>query len=127
MHRSRLFGVLIDCSEDTFEASVNFWGAALKRKAIVPGDPNDPYVPLKGGKPGEVNMVVQRVQDTSRYHLDIETDNVEAEVQRLEKLGATRDTQCESWWVMRAPGGQLFCVVGIQSDDFAENATVWED
>jgi hypothetical protein len=126
MHRSRLYSVLIDCSEDTFEASVNFWSGATGREPVRPADPTDPYVSFER-KPDQLYIDLQKVNDTSRYHLDFETDDVEAEVQRLEKLGATRHTKHEKWWIMRAPGGQLFCVVPIQSDDFAEKAHVWED
>jgi hypothetical protein len=47
-------------------------------------------------------------------HLDIETDELDAEVTRLESLGAVREGFCKRWWVMRAPTGQRFCVVGQQ-------------
>ncbi len=59
---------------------------------------------------------VQRVEHESRLHLDIESDDVEAEVARLEALGATRVSRCRSWWVMQAPTGQRFCVVRAQRD-----------
>ena len=39
------------------------------------------------------------------------SDDVEAEVRRLEALGARRIRQVQSWWVMEAPTGQRFCVV----------------
>jgi hypothetical protein len=48
-------------------------------------------------------------------HLDLETDDIEAEVQRLEALGATRyDHQQErgfDFWVLRDPWGNEFCVL----------------
>jgi predicted RNA binding protein YcfA (HicA-like mRNA interferase family) len=47
-------------------------------------------------------------------HLDLETDDVETEVKRLERLGATRwDHQQErgfDFWVMRDPWSNEFCV-----------------
>ena len=50
-----------------------------------------------------------------RMHLDLETDNVEAEVRRLEALGATRwDHQAErgfDFWVLHDPWGNEFCVL----------------
>src|SRR5919107_1499532 len=50
-----------------------------------------------------------------RMHLDLETDDIEAEVQRLVALGATRyDHQQErgfDFWVMRDPWGNEFCVL----------------
>ena len=44
-------------------------------------------------------------------HLDIHTDDLDAEVARLEKLGAERVQQVHGWWVMRDPAGLLFCVL----------------
>jgi hypothetical protein len=44
-------------------------------------------------------------------HLDIEADDVEAEAQRLEALGAARVAAVHDWIVMQAPDGQRFCVV----------------
>ena len=48
-------------------------------------------------------------------HLDLETDDVEAEVKRLEALGATRwDHQQErgfDFWVLRDPWNNEFCVL----------------
>ena len=62
-------------------------------------------------------MQIQRVDHESRVHIDIETDDIDAEVARLEKLGATVDTRMERWVVMRAPSGQRFCIVrGLRVD-----------
>jgi len=59
-------------------------------------------------------------------HIDIETDDIEAEVARLEQLGATIDKRMERWVVMRAPTGQRFCVVRVQRDGFTKTAKVWK-
>ena len=89
-------------------------------------DPTSPYVTLARG--GGLQLILQRVQDPSRIHLDIETDNVEAEVQRLERLGARRQAYVETWWIMEDPAGHLFCVVPVHSDDFlTTQAHVWQD
>ena len=61
----------------------------------------------------------------SRVHLDIETNDVEAEVRRLEQLGAKRVEAIRSWWVMEAPTGQRFCVVRASSADFDAKACEW--
>jgi hypothetical protein len=58
-------------------------------------------------------------------HLDIETDDIEAEVRRLEGLGATRVVQVHTWWVMQAPTGQRFCVVRKSSPGFDAAANEW--
>ena len=62
----------------------------------------------------------------SRVHIDIETDDIEAEVKRLEALGAKRVEKIRSWWVLEAPTGQRFCVVNVKRSEFATEANVWE-
>ena len=124
MHRSRLSGIMIDCSADTMEAGVAFWQQALGGTVRRSEDATSPYVALEGVSGWQIGM--QRVHDTQRIHLDIETDNVEAEVQRLETLGARRKAQVDSWWILEAPSGHLFCVVPAQSNTFPAQTPVWE-
>lgn len=126
MHRSRINGILIDCNTDDIDAAAHFWAEALGR----PVDPDHPgtrgnYRMLATPK-GEISVQIQRVEHESRIHLDIETDDIPAEVARLQKLGATIDTQMERWVVMRAPSGQRFCVVRVQRDGFSDDAVTWE-
>ena len=80
--------VLIDCNVDDIEAAARFWAEALGRP-IHPDPPGTRgnYVMLED-RPGEVSVQIQRVEHESRVHLDIETDDIPAEVARLEKLGA---------------------------------------
>ena len=126
MHRSRINGILIDCNVEDIEAAARFWAEALGRP-IDPGHPGTRgnYVMLET-PPGEWSVQVQRVDHEGRVHLDIETDDIAAEVARLEKLGATVDTRMERWVVMRAPSGQRFCVVRVQRDGFENNANSWK-
>ena len=60
-------------------------------------------------------------------HLDIEADDLEAEVGRRESLGARRVAQqhSQSWAVMEAPTGQRFCVVRRSSPSFDAQANEW--
>lgn len=44
-------------------------------------------------------------------HIDIHTDDLPAEINRLENLGAERVQQAHSWQVMRDPAALLFCVI----------------
>ena len=126
MHRSRINGILIDCRVDDIEAGARFWAEALGR----PVDPDHPgtrgnYVMLET-PPDEISIQIQRVDHESRVHIDIETDDIPAEVARLEELGATVDRRLERWVVMRAPTGQRFCVVRVQRDGFDTGANSWE-
>jgi len=125
MHRSRINGILIDCNVEDIGSAARFWAEALGR----PVDPDHPgtrgnYVMLETPT-DEISVQIQRVDHESRIHLDIETDDIAAEVERLEKLGATVDTRMERWVVMRAPSGQRFCVVRVQREDWPKNANSW--
>lgn len=127
MHKSRLAGLVIDCQTDDLEQAVEFWSQALGYSVRSSNDPEDEhYMPL-ATPPNDVYIEVQQVEHSSRVHLDIESDNIEVEVQRLEKLGAKRLKQIRSWWVMEAPTGQRFCVVPPQRSNFDAEANVWED
>jgi len=125
MHKSRLSNIIIDCQTDDIEAAAGFWAAAIGRVAESDADSTEPYRLLEG-PPGEMKILVQAVRHESRVHLDIETNDIEAEATRLEGLGAKRIAKVKTWWVMEAPTGQRFCVVRPQRADFEENGNVWQ-
>ena len=124
-HRSRINGILIDCNVDDIQNAAQFWAEALGRSVNPdhPGTRGD-YVMLED-RPDQISIQVQRVSHESRVHIDIETDDIPAEVARLEKLGATVDKRLERWVVMRAPSGQRFCVVRAQREGFDKDALTW--
>jgi hypothetical protein len=123
MHRSRLVAFVIDCQEGDPVAAAQFWGAALGRTPRL--DPDDGrYVGLVGPD-REPMMMVQKVDHPSRIHLDIESDDIEAEVARLEALGAKRVQKVRTWWVMEAPTGHRFCVVRPQRGPLGDDANLW--
>lgn len=125
MHKSKLAGFIIDCRTDDLAGASAFWGGALgMQRRGLDGSEGENYVRLLDEQHG-IHIEVQKVAHESRVHLDIEADDVEAEVQRLEKLGAKRVKQIRTWWVMEAPTGQRFCVVRPQSPDFDRLATTW--
>ena len=127
MHRSRLTGILIDCAEDEFERGVEFWSRALGKEAIPEPD-GDRYVSLRGrlGGDGAPYVTLQRVPAEERaVHLDIEADDVEAEVARLEKLGARVKARISRHVVMLAPSGHAFCVVPATRGDFPAKTVEW--
>ncbi len=127
MHKSRLAGLIIDCDTDDLDAAAGFWAKALGAPAKHAADLSaSPYVELQMSA-GEPYVEIQKVDHTSRVHIDIESDDVEAEVARLEKLGATRITAIKNWVVLEAPTGQRFCVVPVVSADFAARAHTWNE
>lgn len=125
MHRSKLAGFIIDCRTDDLTGAATFWGAALGLAATGEDDSDPGYRHLQNA-PGDLHVEVQQVSHDSRVHLDIESDDIEAEVRRLEALGAKRVSAIKRWVVMEAPTGQRFCVVRPQSKDFATQSNRWD-
>jgi predicted enzyme related to lactoylglutathione lyase len=125
VHKSKLAGFIIDCETDDLDGAANFWGPALGMAVrMLPPDEAETYKKLEDSQHG-LSIEVQTVQHPSRVHLDIESDDVEAEVRRLEALGAKRVQAIKTWVVMQAPTGQRFCVIRVQSKNFAAVATQW--
>lgn len=123
MHRTRLGTIVIDC--DDMERGVSFWSRALGAEAIKE---EETYVSL-GQIAGGLRVLIQRVPEgksaKARIHLDIETDNVDAESTRLKKLGALVQRQEEDWCVMEDPCGNEFCVVPPETQGFPERTKTW--
>jgi predicted enzyme related to lactoylglutathione lyase len=127
MHHSRLCAIVIDCRVDDLASATSFWSQALgKPVASTDQDGDGKYAELKTGD-DEPILVLQKVGHESRVHLDIETDDLEAEASRLEALGAKRiEFMRERWWVMEAPSGQRFCIVRRQRKEFGPHLNRWE-
>ena len=125
MHRSKLSTFVIDCRTEAVKPAADFWSRALGREVleVQPGE-GDRYRTLQSSA-SEPVLMVQRVDHESRIHLDIETDDIEAEVARLEALGARRVEKIQTWWVMLAPTGQKFCVVRPQRGPLGDEANRW--
>ena len=104
MHHSRFSTVIIDCQTSDLASAAEFWSQAFGRPAL-PNDDNPSYVALEM-RPGEVLCQLQAVTHDSRVHLDLETDDIDAEVARLGKLGARVVERNPTWVVMEAPTRQ---------------------
>lgn len=124
-HRSRLSTILIDVPAAEAGAAVSFWSQALGVEARrPPGEPQ--FTGLLGALPG-LTLAVQSIDGDARYHVDFETDDVEAETARLVALGAEQVDQWLECRILRLPGGQLACVIPRHSDDetFLRLSTLW--
>ncbi|WP_234390601.1 VOC family protein [Streptomyces sp. MMG1533] len=120
-----MYAILIDAPEEEAAQAAAFWSAALGAPARpVPSE--EQFTVLHEAIPGLVTAI-QAVDDAPRFHVDIETDDVEAETARLLDLGATQVSQWLECRVLRAPGGHLVCVVPVHSDPdvFANEARIW--
>ncbi len=124
MHRSKLSTFVIDCQTDDLDAAAAFWSKALGRAVVPESQPDDRYRALAADA-HEPLLMVQRVDHPSRIHLDIEADDIEAEVVRLEALGCRRVEKIKTWWVLQAPTGQRFCVIRPQRGPLGEDANRW--
>lgn len=126
MHKSKLAGFIIDCKTNDIYKSAEFWANVLGLEMqILPVEEGEKYVKLKYPE-NRLHIEVQSVEHESRVHLDIETDNIDAEVSRIEGHGAKIVEYKERWCVMEAPTGQRFCVVRSTTSDFEKAANIWE-
>jgi len=125
-HYSRLSVIVIDASPAEHDRELAFWQAAtgtpLARNTQFPEYHS---TALPGGGCG---LLIQRLgAGPSRIHLDIHTDDLAAEVARLERLGAQRLERLEFWQVMRDPAGLVFCVVQEPPGELTEaSASRWD-
>lgn len=124
MHKSRLGNIVIDCHTDDLVREARFWSAALGYP--LPSNPSEDenFIQLETPR-GDVQVIVQRVNHEPHAHLDIETDAIEREVQRLQALGAVAVSRHEEWVVMQAPSGHRFCVGEPYRGGFEDEANVW--
>ena len=124
MHKSKLSTFVIDCKTGDLDAAATFWSRALGRPVKKPAADDHLYRDLQ--QPDDQPLLmVQKVDHPSRIHLDIESDDIEAEVKRLESIGAKRIEKVKSWVIMEAPTGQRFCVVKPQRGAMAKDANEW--
>ena len=126
MHQSSLGGLIIDCRTDDLDGEAQFWSKALGYEIRPSDDPDDANYVVLDTREGEPYIELQTVEHPSRVHLDIKTDDVEAEVQRLERLGATRVKKVRHWWVLEAPSGHRFCVIPLHPGQNVGRLNRWD-
>ena len=127
MHRSQLAGFIIDCQNGDMDDAADFWSRALGFPRQHTKDPSEANYELLQTGPNNLHVELQNVDHQSRVHIDIETDDIDAEVGRLEILGAKRIQAIKGWVVMEAPTGHRFCVVRPQRANFKEEANQWPE
>lgn len=122
MHKSRLGALIVDCETDDLEREAQFWVEALGGRI---GRRDERYIEILGD-PAEPGVILQKVEHPSWIHIDIESDDIEAEVARLLKLGAEVVETMERWTVMQAPSGHRFCIIGVRREGFDDKANAWK-
>jgi predicted enzyme related to lactoylglutathione lyase len=131
MHRSRLCHFVIDVPD--LDQGVSFWSSALNAtEEPLPEHSRHIYRQLRLPD-SEIRILLQKTSDQKsskeRMHLDLEADDIEAEVRRLEALGAIRwDHQAErgyEFWVLRDPWGNEFCVLQPEFPELLARQDPW--
>ncbi|MCV0426821.1 MAG: VOC family protein [Roseibium sp.] len=125
MHKSRLGDLVIDCEGGDIDEHAEFWAGALGR--TVEAEPKSSRYRRLYGKEGEIGILLQSVEHSPRVHLDIESDDPQKEVARLQELGAKIVQKFDRWVVMEATSGHRFCVVHPQLPGFEETANTWSE
>jgi predicted enzyme related to lactoylglutathione lyase len=125
-HYNRLSKIVIDVPTADHDRELAFWSAAVGQP-LTRFDAHPEYhgAVLQGQ---ELGLLIQRLGDgPGRVHLDIHTDDLAAEIARLEELGAERVQQVHSWWILRDPAGLLFCVIPEPAGSLDDsNAQRWD-
>jgi predicted enzyme related to lactoylglutathione lyase len=132
-HRSRVLQFVIDV--DDLDRGVAFWSAALDATEEPLSEKSRPIYRLLRLPDAEIRVLLQRTDDEKvakeRMHLDLETDDVEAEVRRLEHLGATRYDHQQArgfdFWVLRDPWGNELCVLQPNFPQLLDQRRPWHD
>ena len=130
-HRSRVCQFVIDVSD--LDQGVAFWTAALDGVEEETSETSREIYRRIRLPDSEIRILLQKTGDRKiskeRMHIDLETDNVEAEVERLEALGAVRwDHQQErgfDFWVLQDPWGNEFCVLQEEFPELLANRRAW--
>lgn len=137
-HRILVRSLLIDVPSADHDRTLAFWATALLSRPRQ-GTTNPEYHLLDESAARDRVLVQNVGTGHARFHIDIETDDVEAEVARLMAAGAEEVERhtFESPWphgrrfhkepidyfvIMRDPAGLVFCVVPAESEDFEERA-----
>ena len=126
MHRSRIGVVLIDHPEQDWEEGLGFWAGVQGVEPTL--DEGDEEVYRSIGRIGSASLASQRTGagTPARVHLDIETDDVAAEVARVVALGAGVVEDRGDYAILRDPVGLVFCVVPVQTGElFEREARSW--
>ncbi|MDF1607572.1 VOC family protein [Hoeflea sp. YIM 152468] len=124
MHKSRLSSIVVDCHTDHIEQAAGFWSQLLGQPSHVDDDGHRATI-LADDK--GVSLVIEAVQDEARIHFDIETDNLAAEIHRVELLGGRKISVIDHTVIMEAPTGHRFRLTGPISHALPSSGNVWGD
>ena len=111
MHRRKISAFVIDCRTGNLADAARFWSEALGRPVRNPDQDGDGRYAELENDAEEPYLLLQKVDHEARIHIDIESEDLDADLARLESLGAKRIAFVKRWWVMEAPTGHRFCLI----------------
>lgn len=117
--------VTIDCSDPN--RLIEFWSEALGYDVS-----EGVYVTIRDPEGKRPSLYFQQVPDPTpgklRMHLDLLSEDVAADLDRLKELGAThvedKNENNLRWSIMKDPEGNVFCVFDVATEGQAEQPTV---
>ena len=124
MHKSRMSSIVIDVHAGHIEQAAGFWSQLLGQPSQVNEDGRQATI-LAGDK--GVTLVLEAVADEARIHFDIETDDLAAEIHRIEALGGRKVSVVDHAVIMEAPTGHRFRLTGPSSHLLPSSGNVWGD
>jgi predicted enzyme related to lactoylglutathione lyase len=130
-YRSRVCQFVIDVSD--LDQGVAFWTAAIDSVEEEASETSREIYRRIRLPDSEIRILLQKTGDRKiskeRMHIDLETDNVEVEVERLEALGAIRRYHQQErgfdFWVLLDPWGNEFCVLQEEFPELLAKRRAW--
>jgi catechol 2,3-dioxygenase-like lactoylglutathione lyase family enzyme len=118
---ARIDRVTVDCADP--RRMTAFWAAALGYNVRDNNGNLSLFDPAGRGPDIGFQQVPEPKVVKNRFHFDLlpGEDGWDAEVQRLDSLGAVRvqffdHDPTQTWWVMRDPEGNEFCIVQLHDE-----------
>ncbi|MEP3435211.1 MAG: VOC family protein [Hoeflea sp.] len=124
MHKSRLSAIVIDVHTDHIEQAAGFWSQLLGQPSHV--EDNGHSATIMAGDKG-VSLVLEAGHKEAQIHFDIETDDLTAEIHRIESLGGRKVGVVDHSVIMEAPTGHRFRLTGPSSHVLPSSGNVWGD
>jgi hypothetical protein len=118
-HRSRLVQLCVDVPAQRYDAELSFWRAATGWADEPVAAPE--FARLVHREQSPLQLLVQRLggddrATRARAHLDLGTDDLPAEVARVEALGARVIRSGDGFTALQDPVGLPFCVTANRPD-----------
>lgn len=112
-NRSMVDHVCLDIPPGRWETECRFWASLTGWELFDGRRPEFRRLRKPEGQP--LNILLQRLDSGDgpvRAHLDLATDDRDAEIRRHELLGASVAAAYDGWTVMRPPAGPVYCITG---------------